>query len=97
MGTILILTNSSGGLYDFRNELLLGLLNKHRVIISLPDDTKGKELREEGCEIITTPINRRGVNPGDYLYDKTEYLRGICLSAAADSLYIHDYRIGRGI
>lgn len=65
MGTILILTNSSGGLYDFRNELLLGLLNKHRVIISLPDDTKGKELREEGCEIITTPINRRGVNPGE--------------------------------
>jgi Glycosyltransferase len=63
MSTILILTNSSGGLYDFRNELLVGLLEKHRVIISLPDDTKVKELEEEGCEIITTPINRRGVNP----------------------------------
>lgn len=63
MGTILILTNSSGGLYDFRNELLVGLLEKHRVIISLPDDTKVRELEAEGCGIIRTPINRRGVNP----------------------------------
>lgn len=63
MSTILILTNSSGGLYDFRNELLVRLLEKHRVIISLPDTTKVKELKEEGCEIIATPINRRGVNP----------------------------------
>ena len=63
MGTVLILTNSSGGLYDFRNELLISLLKKHRVIISLPDTTKVKELEEEGCEIITTAINRRGVNP----------------------------------
>lgn len=63
MSTILILTNSSGGLYDFRNELLVRLLEKHKVIISLPDTTKVKELEEEGCEIITTPINRRGVNP----------------------------------
>lgn len=63
MGTILILTNSSGGLYDFRNELLVRLLEQHRVIVSLPDTTKVKELEEEGCEIITTPINRRGVNP----------------------------------
>lgn len=63
MSTVLILTNSSGGLYDFRNELLLRLLEKNKVIISMPDDTKAKELKEEGCEIITTPINRRGVNP----------------------------------
>lgn len=63
MSTILVLTNSSGGLYDFRNELLVRLLENHKVIISLPDTTKVKELEEEGCEIITTPINRRGVNP----------------------------------
>lgn len=63
MSTILVLTNSSGGLYDFRNELLVGLLEKHKVIISLPDTMKVKELEEEGCEIIITPINRRGVNP----------------------------------
>lgn len=63
MSTVLILTNSSGGLYDFRNELLLRLLEENRVVISLPDETKVRELKEEGCEIITTPINRRGVNP----------------------------------
>lgn len=63
MGTILILANSSGGLYDFRNELLVRLLQQHKVIISLPDTTKVKELEEEGCKIIATPINRRGVNP----------------------------------
>ena len=65
MSTILILTNSSGGLYDFRNELLVRLLENNRVIISLPDETKVKELKEEGCEIITTPINRRGVSPAE--------------------------------
>ena len=63
MGTILVLTNSSGGLYDFRNELLVRLLERHKVVVSLPDTTKVKELEAEGCEIITTPINRRGVNP----------------------------------
>lgn len=63
MSTILILANSSGGLYDFRNELLIRLLQEHRVVISIPDTTKTKELTKEGCEIIATPINRRGVNP----------------------------------
>lgn len=63
MSKILILANSSGGLYDFRNELLVRLLKEHKVIISLPDTTKTKELAEEGCEIVFTPINRRGVNP----------------------------------
>ena len=63
MSRILILTNFSGGLYDFRNEFVKALLAKHEVFISLPDDVKTKELREEGAKIIQTPINRRGVNP----------------------------------
>lgn len=63
MGTILVLGNSSGGLYDFRNELLLKLLQKHRVVVSLPDEVKTKELAEEGCEVRHTEINRRGMNP----------------------------------
>ena len=63
MGTILVLGNSSGGLYDFRNELLLKLLQKHRVVVSLPDEVKTKELAEEGCEVRFTEINRRGMNP----------------------------------
>ncbi|MDE6845533.1 MAG: glycosyltransferase family 4 protein [Lachnospiraceae bacterium] len=63
MGRILILTNSSGGLYDFRNEFVQALLAGHEVYVSMPDDVKEKELTAEGCRIIKTDINRRGINP----------------------------------
>ena len=63
MGRILILSNFSGGLYDFRNETVQALLAEHEVFISLPDDVKTKELREEGAQIVKTPINRHGINP----------------------------------
>lgn len=63
MAKILILANSSGGLYGFRNELVVKLLEQNEVHISLPDDTNNKELEEEGCIIYRTAINRRGMNP----------------------------------
>lgn len=63
MSKVLILANSSGGLYDFRNELVEKLLAEGEVLASLPDEVRTKELSEEGCRIILTPINRRGVNP----------------------------------
>lgn len=63
MSRVLILTNSSGGLYDFRNEFVQALLAEHEVTVSMPDDVKEKELAEEGCRIIKTDINRRGMNP----------------------------------
>lgn len=63
MGRVLVLTNSSGGLYDFRNEFVKALLEENQVFISMPDDTKEKELLEEGCQVIKTSINRRGINP----------------------------------
>lgn len=63
MSKVLILANSSGGLYDFRNELVEKLLAEGEVIASLPDEVKTKELSEEGCKVVHTPINRRGVNP----------------------------------
>ena len=63
MSRVLILTNFSGGLYDFRNEFVEALLAEHEVIISLPDDIKTEELRAEGAKIIQTPIHRRGMNP----------------------------------
>ena len=63
MSRILILTNSSGGLYDFRNEFVKALAQKDQVFISVPDDVKTKELLDEGCQIIKTDINRRGINP----------------------------------
>ena len=63
MSKVLILINSSGGLYDFRNEFVKALLKDNQVYVSVPDDVKIKELEEEGCRMIRTPINRRGVNP----------------------------------
>ncbi len=61
--TILILANSSGGLYDFRNELIQKLLKEYRVVASLPDTVKTELLQEEGVVVEHTPINRRGMNP----------------------------------
>ena len=63
MSKILVLANFSGGLYDFRNEVLLELLKKHEVYVSIPDEVRRKELEEEGCHIVHTPLNRRGMNP----------------------------------
>lgn len=60
---ILILGNSASGLYDFRNELLLSFLEKYEVYVSLPDGDTIPELSREGCHVIQTPIDRRGMNP----------------------------------
>ncbi len=63
MKRILILINSAGGLYDFRNQLLKRLLLRYQVFVSVPDYIKVDQLAEEGCQVIHTPINRHGVNP----------------------------------
>ena len=63
MKKIMILANSSKGVYGFRNELMLKLLSEYEVYVSVPDEVSTKELAEEGCTIIHTDINRRGVNP----------------------------------
>ena len=63
MEKVLILANSSGGLYDFRNELVLELLKKYKVYVSVPDAVAVDKLEAEGCNVIHTEINRRGMNP----------------------------------
>lgn len=63
MKKVLILANSSGGLYDFRNELVLELLKTCKVYVSVPDETAVEKLKSEGCEVLHTDINRRGMNP----------------------------------
>lgn len=60
---ILILANNAGGLYDFRNELLLRLLGEYEVHVSLPDAEEVPELEREGCIIHPTALDRRGINP----------------------------------
>ncbi|MCX4338412.1 MAG: glycosyltransferase family 4 protein [Lachnospiraceae bacterium] len=63
MKKVLVLTNSSGGLYDFRGEFIEALCAIYEVWVSMPDDVKVMELEAAGCHIIETPINRRGINP----------------------------------
>lgn len=61
---ILVLSNNDIGLYLFRQELLLELLeDQHRVGISLPDGSMVRPLEEAGCVFHDTPIDRRGINP----------------------------------
>ena len=59
MKKVLILANSASGLYDFRNELLLKLLESYEVHVSLPDAEKVPQLAIEGCQIHHTPIDSR--------------------------------------
>ena len=60
---VLILANNASGLYDFRNELLLRLLEEYEVHVSLPDGSEVPEIEEEGCIVHDTFIERRGMNP----------------------------------
>ena len=79
MRRVLILCNSSGGLYDFRNDLPLRLLSRgDEVIVSVPDDVRAGELAGEGCTVIHTDIDRRGTNP----------LRDLSLIRAYDRLMV---------
>ena len=67
MKKILILSNSSGGLYNFRFELIKKLTDlNYEVFFSVPQDitdNKVKLLIETGANFIHTPMNRRGMNP----------------------------------
>lgn len=63
MKTILILSNSSEGLYNFRRELVQELVKKYRLYVSVPDTIAADNLKLDGCHMIHTPMNRRGINP----------------------------------
>lgn len=60
---ILVLANNDVGLYQFRRELLLKLLEQHKVYISLPDGDLVRSLELMGCTFIDTSVDRRGINP----------------------------------
>lgn len=61
---ILILANSSTGLYIFRINLMHAMMNKNiEVVASTPFGDKVTELTDSGVRLINTPIDRRGMNP----------------------------------
>jgi galacturonosyltransferase len=60
---IVVLANSSSGLYGFRKELLEELLKEHEVYICVPNGECIDKMEKIGCKFIDTPIDRRGINP----------------------------------
>lgn len=72
---ILILANNSGGLYDFRCDLIHALMQKGEVSASTPFDSRMDELRSMGLRLIETPLDRRGINPVKDLKLMFNYLR----------------------
>ena len=63
MKKILILANSSEGLYDFRRELIVELVKEYQVFVSVPDEIAVERLEGAGCRMLHTAMNRRGINP----------------------------------
>ena len=66
MKNILILTNASQGLFNFRKELLDKLITEgNELYISTPNDNLEiiQKLKDMGCIIIETNLDRRGINP----------------------------------
>ena len=63
MKKVLFLSNSSGGLYNFRKELVEELINRgFDVHISSPRGSKIDLFQEMGAKYIETPVDRRGMN-----------------------------------
>ena len=60
---ILILANHSGGLYDFRKDLIAELKKRASVIAAVPHNDRWEELHKLADRVIELPIDRRGMNP----------------------------------
>ena len=60
---ILILANHSGGLYDFRKDLLAELKKYASVAVAVPHNDRWDELLRLADRVIELPIDRRGMNP----------------------------------
>lgn len=72
---ILMITNHSYMFYQFRKELTEELLKNHEVVISTPFVGREEELKEMGCQLIETYVDRRGINPFTDLKLLKEYER----------------------
>lgn len=60
---ILILANSSKGLFGFRQELITELLKTNTVCAYTPDNGSVQEINALGCRVCDLPLDRRGINP----------------------------------
>lgn len=60
---ILILANHSGGLYDFRKDLIAELKKHANVTVAAPHNDRWEELHKLADRVIELPVDRRGRNP----------------------------------
>lgn len=60
---ILILTNHSYMLWQFRRELVERLLKDHQVALSMPYTGHEEDFAQMGCKCIRSQMERRGTNP----------------------------------
>ena len=61
---VVILSNSSSGLFNFRRELIEELCKRYEVTFCVPESNDYTEkLIGLGCECVITKFNRRGMNP----------------------------------
>lgn len=60
---ILILANHSGGLYDFRKDLIAELKTHASVAVAVPHNDRWDELNGLADRVIELPVDRRGMNP----------------------------------
>lgn len=63
MKKILIITNHSYMLYQFRRELIQVLMKENEVILSMPFVGHEEDFQAMGLRCIETDIDRRGINP----------------------------------
>lgn len=67
MKKILIITNHSYMLYQFRRELIEKLMETYEVVLSMPFVGHHEEFQAMGCKCIETKVDRRGINPANDL------------------------------
>ena len=60
---IAILANHSGGLYDFRKDLISELKKYTSVTVAVPHNDRWDELLHLADRVIELPIDRRGMTP----------------------------------
>lgn len=60
---VLILTNHSYMLYQFRRELIGEIMERNEVILGMPFVGHEDEFRNMGCQCIAIEVDRRGLNP----------------------------------
>ena len=63
MKTVLLVSNVSSGLLNFRHELIEKLLEDHRVVILAKDTGRADECRAMGCEFHNIQSELHGTNP----------------------------------